>query len=85
MRVEVLHIPGGYTSLCQPVNVGFNKPFKDHVCWLWTEWMVLEGLAKGTTKALTRLDVVGWMDTMMTEMAAETTIMKNAWMKMGYK
>ena len=28
LGVEVQHIPGGCTSLCQPVNVGFNKPFK---------------------------------------------------------
>ncbi len=29
LGVEVQHIPDGCTSLCQPVNVGFNKPFKD--------------------------------------------------------
>ena len=31
LGVEVKHIPGRCTSLCQPVNVGFNKPFKDHM------------------------------------------------------
>jgi hypothetical protein len=31
LGVEVKHIPGGCTSLCQPVNVGFNKPFKDRL------------------------------------------------------
>ena len=31
LGVEVQHIPGGCTSLCQPVNVGFNKPFKDRI------------------------------------------------------
>ena len=25
---EVEHIPGGWTGLCQPVDVGVNKPFK---------------------------------------------------------
>ena len=29
LGVEVKHIPGRCTSLCQPFNVGFNKPFKD--------------------------------------------------------
>ena len=29
LGVEVKHIPGGCSPLCQPVNVGFNKPFKD--------------------------------------------------------
>ena len=29
LGVEVIHIPGGCTSLCQPVDVGLNKPFKE--------------------------------------------------------
>jgi hypothetical protein len=28
LGVEVEHIPEGCTSLCQPVDVGMNKPFK---------------------------------------------------------
>jgi hypothetical protein len=31
LGVKVKHIPGGCTSLCLPVDVGFNKPFKSHV------------------------------------------------------
>ncbi len=31
LGVEVKHIPGGCTSLCQPVNVRFDKPFKSRV------------------------------------------------------
>ena len=85
MGVEVVHIPGGCTSLCQPVDVGFNKPFKDRVRQLWTEWMVTEGLVDGTTKAPTRLDVAGWVDTVMAQMSNEPTIVKNAWMKTGYE
>ena len=72
MGVEVIHIPGGCTSLCQPVDVGFNKPFKDRVCCLWTEWMGL-------------WQVGGWGNTVMAMMSAETTIIKNAWMKTGYE
>ena len=85
MGVEVIHIPGGCTSLCQPVDVGFNKPFKDRVRRLWTEWMVSEGVVDGATKAPSRLLVAGWVDTVMAMMSAETTIIKNAWMKTGYE
>jgi hypothetical protein len=35
LGVEVKHIPGGCTSLCQPVDINFNKPFKDCVCQTW--------------------------------------------------
>jgi hypothetical protein len=31
LGVEVKHIPGGFTSLCQLVDVGFNKPIKSRV------------------------------------------------------
>ncbi len=31
LGVKVKHIPGGCTSLCQRVDVGFNKPFKSRV------------------------------------------------------
>ena len=28
LGVDVFHIPAGFTGLCQPVDVGFNKPLK---------------------------------------------------------
>ena len=31
LGIEVKHIPGGCRSLCQHVDVGFNKPFKDRM------------------------------------------------------
>jgi hypothetical protein len=31
LGVKVKHIPGGCTSLCQPADIGFNKPFKSCV------------------------------------------------------
>jgi hypothetical protein len=44
-------------SPLQPVNVNFNKPFKDCMRWQWTSWMMSEGIAHGTTSQPTRLDV----------------------------
>ena len=35
LGVEVQHIPGRCTPLCKPVDVGFNKPFKDWMRWQW--------------------------------------------------
>ena len=32
LGVEVEHIPGGCTSICQPVDIGKNKPFKKIGC-----------------------------------------------------
>jgi hypothetical protein len=59
LGVEVRHIPGGCTSLCQPVDVGFNKPFKDRMRKQWLSWMIAEGIIHGTTKPPSQRDVAG--------------------------
>src|SRR6266498_5148446 len=32
-------IPAGLTSLCQPLDISINKPFKDNLQKEWYEWM----------------------------------------------
>ena len=85
LGVEVMHIPGGCTSLCQPVDVGFNKPFKDRVRRQWVSWMINEGIIHGTTSPPTRRDVAEWVDWAVAEMRSEGTICRNAWQKTGYE
>ena len=85
LGIEVKHIPGGCTSLCQPVDVGFNKPFKDHVRRQWVSWMIAEGVIHGTTSLPTRRDVAEWVDRAVAEMRSEGTICRNAWQKTGYE
>lgn len=46
---DIAIIPGGLTSQLQPLDVSVNKPFKDKVRVLWTEW-----IAGSTDHALTR-------------------------------
>ena len=85
LGVEVQHIPGGCTSLCQPVDVGFNKPFKDRVRRAWQNWMMAEVLIHGTTRSPTRLDVATWVAITMEEMKREGVIIRNAWKKTDYE
>lgn len=40
LGVEVCHIPGGCTLLCQPVDIRFIKPVKTYLQSLQEEWMV---------------------------------------------
>ena len=35
LGVEVEHIPGGCTYLCQPVDIGINRPYKKHLQMRW--------------------------------------------------
>jgi hypothetical protein len=85
LGLEVKHIPGGCTSLCQPVDVGFNKPFKDRLWRLWTSWMISEGIVHGMTSAPTRLDVAMWVDRPMADMKVEHEIVRNMWLKSGFE
>ena len=40
LGVQVEHIPGGCTGLCQPIDVGIGKPIKNRVRNYWEDWMV---------------------------------------------
>ncbi len=83
LGVEVKHIPGGCTSLCQPINIGFNKPFKDCVRRTWQSWMIAEGVVHGMRSLSMRLDVATWVANAMAEMKREGGILRNAWRKKG--
>ncbi len=85
LGVEVKHIPGRCTSLCQPVDVGFNKPFKSHIQKMWINWMIAEGVQEGTISSPTRHDVAVWVDEAMAKMKEKQQIIKNAWLKMGFE
>jgi hypothetical protein len=84
LGVEVKHIPGGCTPLCQPVNIGFNKPFEDCMRRQWRLLMMSEGIVHGTTSQPVRLDVEKWVNA-MGEMRSEVEIVQNAWKKTGYE
>ena len=60
LGVEVEHFPGGCTSLCQPVDIGINKPFKAFLCKAWEKWMIDEGIRSGTTSLPTRELISKW-------------------------
>jgi len=39
-NIDIAVIPGGLTSILQPLDVSLNKPFKDNVRAEWNKWMV---------------------------------------------
>jgi hypothetical protein len=77
LGIEVEHIPGGCTYICQPVDVGVNKPFKNRIRAYWEAWMINEGVTKGTTSPPTREDIAKWSLSSM-EMLPVQVVM-NAW------
>ncbi len=72
-------------SLCQPVDVGFNKPFKDRMRRQWINWMTNKGVVHGTTSPPARLDVAKWVQNAMLEMKGRGIIIRNTWKRHDYE
>ena len=80
LGIDVEHIPGGCTGLCQPIDVGVGKPFKTRVRKAWQEWM-LEKLEDGGITAIpnpTRREVTDWVLQSIAGFSG-TTICYNSW------
>ena len=77
LGVEVEHIPGGCTYLCQPVDVGVNKPFKKLLRDRWESWMVAEGIIHGTTSPPMREKIAEWAISAKSSLTEEC--IKNSW------
>jgi hypothetical protein len=47
--------------------------------------MIADGVIHETTNLPSRRDIAGWVDHTIAEMKGDEQIMKNVWMKTGYK
>src|ERR1700740_422549 len=63
-EIDLAVIPGGLTSVCQPLDVAINKPFKDNLRKEWHIWMANGGAgetAAGNLRRAKLSDVCGWV------------------------
>ena len=77
LGMDVEHIPGGCTYLCQPVDTGINKPYKKHMRHQWEIWIISEEMVEGTTSPPTHEQIVNWAK-YTNEMISAVNI-HNAW------
>ena len=82
MGVEIEHIPGGCTSLCQPFDIGVNKPFKNRIRRRWEEWMVAQGFNNNRTSPSTRENITEW--TRIATKSLPVQMIRNAWRHAPY-
>nr|XP_002730631.1 PREDICTED: pogo transposable element with KRAB domain-like [Saccoglossus kowalevskii] len=83
-NVDIAVIPGGLTSLLQPLDVGVNKPLKDYMHAEWDEWMKTgEALftPAGKRKAPAKKTVLGWVVSSWNKVPPQTVI--NSFKKTG--
>ena len=81
LGVEVDFIPPGCTGMVQPVDVGYNKPFKAKLREQYRNWMFAQDTDK-PTPAPKRIDVAEWI--LMAEKNISEASVKNAWRKTGF-
>ena len=84
LRIEVQHIPGGCTYLCQLVDIGVNKPNKIKVAEQCEDWVDTEGVKRGKEmKTPLRKDIANQVEEAY--LMLNTGFCKNAWRKRGYE
>jgi hypothetical protein len=77
LGVEVVMIPPHCTGVVQPVDVGYNKPFKGLIRDQYEEWMVKD--SEDLSKPPRRVDIARWIAEAEHDMKRSTMV--NAWMR----
>lgn len=77
LKTEVAVIPGGLTSLLQPLDVCMNKPFKDRMREKWIQWMASEDKALTKGGNLKKVDIetiAQWVKDSWSEVSSEIIV-----------
>ena len=77
LGIKVIHKPGRCTGLCQPLDVGINKPFKCRMQQRWEEWMISGIKRTGTVESPSRAEILAWVAEVSLEMR-DLPMLKNA-------
>ena len=80
---KVVHIPGDCTKLVQPLDIGYNKPFKTRIRACWEEYMINNMRTNGSISMPSHLDVSVWFVEAYWDLE-KSPIVKNSWLKTNY-
>jgi transposase-like protein len=82
LNTEVEIIPGGYTSKLQAMDVGINKPFKNHCRKQFQIWLEQNQTNDGTTVKPHRKDAAKWAKYAWDQITPRT--IRKTWNHIGY-
>ena len=84
LGVEVQYIPGGCTYLCQPIDVGVNRPIKHAMAEQWEDWIDSKGVQNHNVMATSPHELIAtWVVKAYWTLKTETC--KKAWTKKGFE
>ena len=84
LGIEVQYIPGGCTYLCQPIDVGVNRPIKHAMAEQWEDWTDAEGVQNGNSMSTPPRELIAtWIVEAYWTLKTETC--KKAWTKKGFE
>jgi hypothetical protein len=75
-------IPGGCTWLCQPIDVGIGKPFKDRLREKWWDWMIGPSEFDAIIGNASRDEIQQWITEVWDAMPED--IIRNSWLKTDF-
>ena len=79
---QVEHIPGGCTGLCQPVDIGINKPFKDRVYNSWEAFLMQQDMRLQWLDSPSCKNLSNWIVSAVNDIPP--SIVKKAWRRAGF-
>ncbi len=78
--VKILHIPGGCTGLCQPVDIDIGKPLKTRARQPWEEWIIDDqGVNNAASLPPSSLLLSRWITDSASRIKQSRTIVRNSW------
>jgi hypothetical protein len=91
LNVELMRVPAGYTYACQPADIAWNRPLKEHLRKRWIDYLLAQVRAAGPGVAFRlvpskRADVVQWVKSAwmsLTEATIVAGFRKGHWLPIG--
>ena len=82
-NTTVIVIPGGCTSILQPLDVSINKPIKGHLRSSWVQYMLENSSSDQAIKRPTKQLLVNWIEEANEKLDSNLCIVKKAFLVTG--